>query len=127
MDREMSMLLFYFLASEVEDSLSEHINQLRDLFVRLMKDNESAVRIMALKATAQVLEHVSATELCRILRCDSDDVEIRDNFAVKYSERTVQAVLAFDLMCTLAEADCLAFEHPHHTSHATHIGNSISR
>ena len=63
MDREMSMLLFYFLASEVEDSLSEHINQLRDLFVRLMKDNESAVRIMALKATAQVLEHVSATSM----------------------------------------------------------------
>ena len=29
MDREMSMLLFYFLASEVEDSLSDHINQLR--------------------------------------------------------------------------------------------------
>ena len=114
MDREMSMLLFYFLASEVEDSLSDHINQLRDLFVRLMKDNESAVRIMALKATAQVLEHVSATEHGIAFSGVIPTMLKSVNFAVKSGEDGA-AVLAFDLMCTLAEADGLLLLNPYIT------------
>ena len=85
-----------------------------NLFVRLMKDNESAVRIMALKATAQVLEHVSDGAWYRILRCDSDDVEIR-KFRSKERRGRCSSPLAFDLMCTLSEADGLLLLNPYIT------------
>eukprot|EP00940_MAST-03C_sp_MAST-3C-sp2_P001610 g1610.t1 len=103
-DREMSMLLFYFLGAEVGDSpeLAGHYDSLRDLFMRCLQDNAISVKLMALKAISQLVGHLSVSEEVLSFKAAIPHMLNALKHAIDTGEDGA-AIMAFDVVSQLAE------------------------